>query len=176
MKSSFKWASFLSVVFVIVLPNFAIADDFSIEDKDLISVPKEAVIAIEEADPYIEESCHFIGKPISLSGQSPSSDLIVTTENACDWAANAGPVWVLKKEGESYNVVLSFITYTVTIEEEKNNGLRNITTSRSTANLYEIEFWSYVEDDYQQMQDYFFSADDKETCLAHRDICPWHFD
>jgi len=161
---------------IICLASLAAAVDFSVEE-ELKPISSAGIKAIKEYESSSGEqfTCTLIGKFVDLSGTGNSTDLIVTTENACKWATSAGPVWVLKNKGNKYNVVLNFVTVDVELLKAKSNGLRNIKTSRGTAGYAEVEFWGYTGKRYKETVSYFFSADDETACKAHLDICPFKF-
>ena len=169
-----KRLSFLLIASLNLSPIIAIADDFYIEEKGLQPVSKSIDAAIRKTKD-LDTSCKLIGKTINLTGQGQKNDFVVTTANACEWAASAGPLWVVRGNGKTYKVVLSYLTYTLKLRNKKNNGLYAIQTSRGTASMYEIEFWSFTGKQYKKSKAYIFAADDKKTCKAHKDICPWQF-
>jgi hypothetical protein len=119
----------------------------------------------------VEADCKFIGKPIDLSGQGKKSDFVVTTTNACDWGASAGPIWVIRGN----EIVLSTSTYSIKLKSEKTNDLFVIQTSHGSAGVASVEFWSFTGKKYKKTQSYVFTPDDEKTCKAHKDICPWQF-
>jgi len=166
------------MVFVIacLAPLTVAGEDFYVEESLTPIVPS----AIQAIKKYESRSgnifrCVLHGKFVDLAGAGNPADLVVTTKNACQWAASAGPVWVLRNEGDKFTVVLKFVTYNLEIMKEKSNGLRNIKTSRGTAGSAEVEFWAYSGRMYKKTASYYFSSDDEVKCKAHPDICPFEF-
>lgn len=138
-------------------------------------IPAAAEKAIRKTG-EVSRECKLVGAFINLKDEnSVGKDVIATTDDTCEWAASAGPVWILKNEGNKYEVVLNFVTYDLEVLNKKINGLRNIKTSRGTAGTAEVEFWTYTGKMYKKTASYHFSADDEKTCKAHPDICPFRF-
>ncbi len=128
-----------SIILVLsITATNAKADDFSIEEKGLKPVPKSIDDAIRKTKELSEE-CKLIGKAIDLTGRGKKSDFIVTTADACDWGASAGPVWVLSND----EVVLSTGTYSIKLNPEKTNNLFVIQSFHSSAGIASAEFWSF---------------------------------
>lgn len=132
----------------------ALGANFYVEDSALVPPPGpvgSAVATVAKAD-FVDRSgapCRFIGKPVALAPSGPAVDWILTTADACSWAASAAPVWVVRKVGETYQVMLHHVTYDVTIGAATTNGLRNIATARATASLREEQLWKFDGERYQ---------------------------
>lgn len=132
----------------------AFGASFYVEDGELVPPPgpvESAVAIVAKAD-FVDRSgspCRFIGKPFSLAPSGPALDWIVTTADACSWAASAAPTWVVRKVGEKYQVVLFHVTYDVTIGAATVNGLRNIATARATADRREEQLWKFDGERYR---------------------------
>lgn len=155
---------------LIFSPVVAKSDDFSIEEKDLKPASKAIDSAIRKTN-EVEADCKFIGKPIDLSGQGAKSDFVVTTANACNWGASAGPVWIIR----GAKIVLSTSAYAIKLKSKKDNGLFAIQTSHGSAGVASVEYWSFTGKKYKKTQSYIFTPDDEKTCKDHKDICPWQF-
>lgn len=93
---------------------------------------------------YQGNVCEFIGKAVALSADNPETvDWIATTKNACSWAASAAPIWVLRRERSGYRVVLSYVSYDLTLGSGSQKGLRHIATARATAARVETQLWKF---------------------------------
>lgn len=166
------------IIFLLLLliyaPQVAIsAQKICLEDA-ISKIPASAEKTIRKTG-ELSRKCKLVGTFVNLKGENTSNDIIVTTDASCDWAASAGPVWILRNEGSKYSVVFKFVTYNLELFKDKSNGLRNIKTSRGTAGSAEVEFWAYTGNMYKKTASYYFSANDEETCKAHPSICPFEF-
>lgn len=132
----------------ILAPLSAQAADFYVEDPSLVAPPPEVAVAIaaSETEPvqgYRGEACRYLGKEVVLDERGNGKDWVVTTAPACAWAASAAPVWVVTRSPPSYKVVLSFVTYDLTIGKGESNGMHHIATGRGTASLLEEQLWKF---------------------------------
>jgi len=166
MKTVFRYLLTSSAFFTLA----AYASDFSIEEKNLQPVSKAMDAAIRNRH-EVNADCQFVGKPIDLSGQGHNADLIVTTAHACNWSANAAPVWILHNN----QVVFSSSTQTITLKSAKHHHLFDIQSSRSSAGVAMVELWSYSSRQYKKTRSYVFTPDDEKSCNEHTDLCPWRF-
>jgi len=147
------------------------AETYTIEDLNLAEIPKAAEIAVRKTK-VLESQCKLSGKPIQIDSSSEVNVLFVTTD-VCEWSPNAGPIWILKKFGNQYKVILKDFTYGVETNKKVNNGLKNIRTFRSTAAQYSTSFWSFDKKTYKLINSYSFTPDDPKYCEKHKDICPF---
>ena len=171
-----KTFTYLTAFILVILSTLACADGFYIEKETLKSLPKPVEAAIRMQKKFgLFKPCKLIGEAINLSDKKSDSSFIVTTSDACGWAASAGPIWIMSKINDSYNVILNFVTYSAELKTDKINGMRQIVTSRSTASLAEYELWSFGGKHYKIVKSYAFAYDDEKLCKAHQDICPWQF-
>ena len=137
-----------------LLSVFVHAATFIVEDEALKPAPSavsDAVFARGRAGLQNNrgEPCTFIGKSVNLSLAISTDDWVVTTADACSWAASAAPVWVVRHADSGYRVVLFDVTYDLTIGSVGLNGLRNIATARATAAREESQLWKFDGDNYQ---------------------------
>ncbi|MBI2768579.1 MAG: hypothetical protein HYX47_03055 [Burkholderiales bacterium] len=126
----------------------------TVEDDTLVAAPRTVAMGIQRFDKnvptdYKGKACRYIGKPVALAPDAPERDWIVTTADACSWAASAAPVWVLREAGGQLQVVLFHVTYDVTVGSAAQNGLRNIATARATAARREEQLWKFDGERYQ---------------------------
>jgi len=156
----------------------AVAMDFYVEDNTLVPIPSDAEAKIRQTESNFKEAqkCKFAGKPVDLDGDGRAEDFIVTTRGTCLWAAAAGPIWVLKKTGTSYSLVLAFTSSSLELSKRATNGLRDITISRGSAGYAEVVVWSYDGKQYQKTASHFFDATNPDACKANPDICPFAVD
>src|SRR5437868_7064270 len=93
---------------------------FTLEDDTLVSPPElvaSAVARLTKSE-YVDRRgvpCRFVGRPVALEPSGPAVDWVLTTAEACSWAASAAPVWVVRRVRDTYQVVLSYVTYDLTI-------------------------------------------------------------
>jgi hypothetical protein len=141
----------MRVLFItaLLLAGQAFAATFTVEDEDLVPVPRAVASTVQNvakadfADPA-GKPCRFVGKAVTLeNNKGAATDWIVTTADACSWAASAAPVWVVRNTGGKYEVVLSHITYDLTLGSAVHNGLRNVATARATAARREEQLWVF---------------------------------
>lgn len=128
---------------------------FGVEDDALVPIPRPAISAIGRTSVGIptnneDRPCEFVGKAVALSSEgSEPEDWIATTKNACSWAASAAPIWVLRRQGDEYKVVLFHVTYDLTLGSGTQNGLRHIATARATAARTESQLWKFNGEEYK---------------------------
>lgn len=123
-------------------------DDFAIEDPQLVQIPDNATLEIKRTQEkqlmdHDQMRCKFIGQRASLDGDRNSQDLIVTTKDGCGWGASTGPIWALRKKGESFSVVFLDWGSGLTTTKIKQNGLRQIKVSGSTACWHRERLWQF---------------------------------
>jgi hypothetical protein len=131
------------------------AATFVVEDEALVPIPQSAVSTIGRTSAgvptnYEGKPCEFVGKAVTLdSGESEPLDWIVTTKSACSWAASAAPIWVLRRLGSEYKVVLFHVAYDLTLGNGTQNGMRHIATARATAARSESQLWKLDGEEYK---------------------------
>ena len=133
---------------LLLLCGAAQARDFHVEDDALVPVPSQVARTIRKAAPesvlgYDNKPCRLLGKAYDLQDSGSAADWIVTTADACSWAASAAPIWVVRSTKGAYSVVLSFVTYDLTIGKTGENGMRNLATARGTAARTEEQLWKF---------------------------------
>ena len=118
---------------------------FTIEDDDLSAVPHNAEIVIRQAEAKDNDlqKCEFVGKAVDLDGDGQATDLIVTIEDASGWNAALGPIWVLRKSGDSFAIVLSDGGHSVTIGKARHKGLYDLTISAESAGWSRQSIWKF---------------------------------
>jgi hypothetical protein len=131
------------------------AATFFVEDEALVPIPQPAVSAIGRTSGgvptnYEDKPCEFVGKAVALSSEeSEPLDWIVTTKDACSWAAGAAPIWVLRRLGAEYKVVLFRVAYDLTLGNGTRAGMRHIATARVTAARSESQLWKFDGEEYK---------------------------
>ena len=170
MRTNFLKSYIYLLTLLIFTSCVAKSDDFNIEDEGLKPVPKSVDDAIRKSQD-VENECKIIGKTIDLATQQKKHDYVATTANACQWGANAGPVWVVKNN----KVVLSTSTQSIKLITDKTDNLAVIQTSHGTAGIASVQFWSFIDGKYKVTHTYVFTPDDEATCKSHKDICPFQF-
>ncbi len=124
-------------------------------EEPLSAVPASVSASIYRtisAQDYVDrkgDPCRFVGKSVALESDASTHDWIVTTADACAWAAGAAPVWILQKTTSEYKLVLHHVTYDVTVGSGTTNGLRNIATHRATAARSEEQLWKFDGEQYR---------------------------
>ncbi len=132
----------LLTIVILSTPIICCADEFYIEDKALSPIPSGAEAAIRQLESGFKK-CKFMGKHIDLDGDKKSEDLVVTTQNGCEWGAALGPIWVLREVKGSYFLLLDYGGYNLVVNKSKHNGLRDITISAGTAGWSEESRWRF---------------------------------
>lgn len=118
---------------------------FTIEDDDISAVPQNAEIVIRQSEAKDNDlqKCEFVGKAIDLDGDGQATDLIVTIADASGWDAALGPIWVLRKSRDSFEIVLSDGGHSVTIGKAKHKGLYDLTISAESAGWSRQSIWKF---------------------------------
>jgi hypothetical protein len=166
---------FLIAAVSLVLTKVTIAEDFFVEDKALLPIPKSADSAIRQAEAKLKNQikCKLVGKKVDLAGDGKNDDLLVTTKGTCLWSAGAAPIWGLRQNNGKFVPVLKMHSYSISLAKTTTHGLRNITLTRGSAGYAEVEKWSYDGRSYRNGETIYFDSSDTETCKAHPDICPF---
>src|SRR6185436_8925817 len=124
---------------LLVAGNQPRTPDFVVEDKALVAASPQLSRFLAATTSYTDsddQPClQFVGKPVSLSGDAGSKDWLLTTADACGWAASAAPIFVVRSSGDRYELVLESEGYDLTLGKPISKGLRNIAIGRATAAL-----------------------------------------
>lgn len=134
--------TFISALFLAMVPVFAFADGFVIEDERLTALPMPIEAAIRSVKGFEYSACKLIGKPVDLLGQGTNSGFIATTADGCDWGAALGPIWVVR-DGAQPVTVLAHGGYSLTLGKQLHNGLRNVAISAATAGWSSESLWKF---------------------------------
>jgi hypothetical protein len=119
-------------------------EEFFIEDETLkpVSDSITQVILSYEKEPDWK-TCKFIGKPIDLDGDGKAEDFAVTTADGCNCGNAICTIWVLRRTGNSYSVVLSDGGYSMNVGKQMHNGLADISFEASTAGWSQKSSWQF---------------------------------
>jgi len=147
-----KTLAFVSVLIFAALPTVATGADFTIEDSELSSLPREIEQAIRSRKKFEYPDCKLKGKQINLSGNSRSSGFAVTTAEACDWGAAQGPIWIVSNLNEP-SVVLEYGGYFLVLQKERNDGLRNVKIGAATAGHSSESTWKFDGHQYVKLKE-----------------------
>lgn len=123
-------------------PLLALAEDVTIEDQQLATLPKSVEDAIRNAKNFEYPECKLIGKYIDLSGKRAGSGFFVTTAEACEWGAAQGPIWFVLDRHKPI-MVLAYGGYSASLAKRTQNGLRNIRISAATAGHSSESLWRF---------------------------------
>lgn len=132
----------ITLFLLAAFPVFALAEDFAIEEEDLVALPKQVEAAIRNSKDFESTTCKLIGKPINISGKKDDSGFFATTEDGCDWGAALGPIWIVRN-GAQPAMVLAHGGYSLSLSKQSQNGLRNITISTATAGRSSASLWKF---------------------------------
>ncbi len=138
------------IIFLFVLAIFEtylFANQYSIEDDSLGSIPKKTISILKIFDTDYSD-CEYIGDTIVLDENPQTHFWFITTKDSCGWGSALGPIWVLSKKNDVFNIVLSDGGYLQTIEKNITNNLYNIKTSAGTAGWYKEDLWKYNGKEY----------------------------
>ena len=140
MKKIYLCTMFL----MIMLHSICFADEQFCIEETLKPVPDSIaqVILSYEKDP-IWKVCKFEGKPIDLDGDGKAEDFAVTTADGCNCGNALCAIWVLRRTGNSYSVVLSDGGYSMNIGKQKHNGLADISFEASTTGWSQKHSWVF---------------------------------
>jgi hypothetical protein len=151
MRSRTHTLLFLSFL---LAPQAAMStQEFCIEDGSLSNIPAAAEKAVRKTG-EVSPECKLVGMSINLKAESAGKDVIVTTDNACEWGAATGPIWVLREGQGSYDVVLSYSGYSAYIGKHKHKGFNNIKISAGTAGWYQESLWKFNGEKYKKIKEY----------------------
>jgi hypothetical protein len=136
-------------------------ENFTIEDDDLYAVPQNAEVAIRQAEAKDDDlqKCEFVGKAVDLDGDGQATDLIVTLRDASGWDAAVGPLWVLRRIGDSLVIVLSEGGHSVTIGKTKHKGLYDLAISAESAGWSRQSIWQFNGERYKKAKEKTKKAD-----------------
>ncbi len=159
--------------FALGLSSSVFSDWFHIEDPELSLVSEKISALIKESVNFSVDECQFRGKEFDLDGDGESTDIIATA--SCGMGAARGPIWILKKQKSKYVIILSASGAALTLSETTSNGIKDIqddsgSAGHATVSLYKFNGIEYIK------KSYYFSADDKNECIKHKDICPFVID
>jgi hypothetical protein len=124
------------------------AIDFFVEEEGLQAVPAAVAKTIRTGNEgtWTDDDghpCRFEGKPVDLDADGRKTDWVVTTRDACAWAASAGPIVLVRGDGGPYRVVLLTMGYDLTLGSRLSHGLVNVARARATAETVEQMLWKY---------------------------------
>jgi hypothetical protein len=151
------------------------SDEFHIEDAGLKLVPAEVSASIKAGSNSVFDGCEIIGKKVDLDEDGQFDDILATTKDACAWGRMIGPIWGIRKQESRYTLVLSASGGALKTLDSSSSGLKDLradsgSAGYATVNLYKFNGVKYIE------KSYFFSADDVDECLKHKNICPFEVD
>jgi len=118
---------------------------FSIEDDDLISVPRTVETSIRQAearDADLQNS-EFVGKAVDLDGDGQARDWIVTMRDAGEAEMPLGPIWVIREVRGSFVIVLSDGGHSVILGNTKHRGLYDLTVSAESGGWTRQNVWRF---------------------------------
>ncbi len=149
-----------------------VPESFYLEDDRNGPIPPAAreVILKSARDPYLNE-CEFVGRYADLGAVGRAEDLIVSTAGACGWGNAMGPLWVLRKEGTTYRVLLFDSGYELSFLPHRSKGLPAIKVSASAAAWYEERRWRFGGKRYKKTMGFYVDKGNSEDCRRHPEVC-----
>ena len=149
-----------------------VLESFYLEDERNEPIPPAAreVILREARNPYLNE-CELVGRFADLGAVGRAEDLIVSTADDCGWGNAMGPMWVLRKEGTTYRVLLFDSGYELSFLPHRSKGLPDIKVSASAAAWYEERRWRYGGKRYKKIMGFYVDKGNPEDCKRHPEAC-----
>src|SRR5687767_7413314 len=113
-----KRMKIMCLVAGIAISTAAPAADLTVEDEDLVRLPRKVAAAIRIHPTFSEykaDGCNELtGKRVQLREKGPGA-WVATTANGCAWAAASAPIWVVHRRSGGYAVIVRTDGYDVTV-------------------------------------------------------------
>ena len=161
--------------FALGLSSSVFSDGFHIEDPELSLVPEEISALIKVSENAVFDECTIVGVKVDLDGDGQFGDILATTKDACAWGRATGPIWGLRGQQSGFSIILSGSGGSLKITDSFSNGLKDLRSDSGSAGLATVNLYKFNGSNYIQKR-YFFSADDVDECIKHKDICPFKVD
>jgi len=149
--------------------------DFNIEDVTLSPLPLAALTAVRahtRTTDYREcADGKFIGAAVDLTGDRRKVDWIAKTADGCAWGAATAIIWILKREGNAYRVVLYYGGQVVSLKSEKSHTLRDLEIASGTAGHYSETYFKFDGRAYTQFNSRQVNLQDPDECKRNADVC-----
>jgi hypothetical protein len=153
----------------------AYASDFNIEDDTLSPLPAAALTAVRahtRTTDYREcADGEFVGAAVDLTGDGRKVDWVAKTADGCAWGAATAVIWVLKREGNAYRVVLYDGGQVVSLKNAKSHSLRDLEIASGTAGHHSETHFKFNGKTYVQFKSREVNLLDPGECKANADVC-----
>jgi hypothetical protein len=163
------------VVLALFCCGYAGADGFGAEDENLQPLPTAALKAIRMhalTTDYREcATGEFVGSSVDLTGSGHKTDWVAKTADSCAWGASSVVIWVLKREGAGYRVVLFNGGQALMLMDTKSHALRNLEIVAATAGHYSKSYFRFDGKEYRTFKSREVNLQDPVECRRNRDVC-----
>lgn len=153
----------------------AYTQEFNIEDEHLSSPPVAALAAVRafsKTTDYREcATVDFVGVAVDLAGDKKKVDWVATTSDGCARGAATAAIWVLKQEGNSYQVVLYSGGQTLSLKGTKSHLLRDIAIASGTAGHFSETYFRFDGKLYKEFKSRTVNFSDQLECKRNPDVC-----
>ena len=146
---------------LLIFPAFSQEKDvFSIESEEFSQASSELEMSVKDSLDEFKE-CQILQQEIK-------PDLyVVTTANACNWGAYTGPIWLVEKRGDAFQLLLSDRGNELRILNQDNYP--DIKVSGGSAGHYSARLWQRDEGKYTMIEKVYFPADCKEMTREQKE-------
>jgi hypothetical protein len=152
----------------------AFAADVTVEDEDLVRLPRHVAAAIRIHPTFSEfkaDGCNdLVGKRVQLRAKG-GGGWVATTANGCAWAAASAPIWVVHRRSRRNAVILRTDGYDVTVGRRTRNGLRHLAVAAGTTGWYSEQLLKYDGRKYVVARSLFVDKSNPADCRKHKDVC-----
>ncbi len=142
MNTAFR-TIFLLLALTFFIPDLY-AEDFEVEDPNLYAAPAEIdkTLRSQLAEDYLQD-CSYIGKEVDLDQDGKATDFIATTADGCAAGNSAAPIFAVRNDNGSYELILKTGGYLLSVEAKKHHGLQDLKVSGGSAGHDSETIWSY---------------------------------
>lgn len=149
-------------VLLISLSATAFSETIAIDDESFTEIPSAAQKVVKELeaktikrDELYRSDCSYIGTFINLGGNEEKTDMIISTEGACNWGASSGPVIILiSTKNGGYEVAIDARGYFVNLGTTLHGKYPNekVSVTISGGGIYSGEsFYVFTGEKYKRL-------------------------
>jgi hypothetical protein len=159
----------LVLTIALVSCGYTHAQELSVESQGLQSSPAEVVTLISANQEIYEKSefsrCTLVEKPFV------ADKIWVVTVKGCPIGNNAGPMWILLREGGRTRIVHEQNYFSIQVVNGSSHSLPNLIWNSSTAAFYMGGLLQYDGQCYKSSKTRIVDLNDPAACRANQDIC-----
>jgi hypothetical protein len=148
---------------------------FGSEDETLRPLPLDALSAVRtHAKTTDYRDCAgggFVGSAVDLTGQGRANGWIAKSADGCAWGAASVVIWVVKRERNTYRVVLYSGGQVVSLKRAIPGTVSDLQIVSQTAGHYARTDYQYDGKMYKELKSRFVNLSDPSDCKRNRDVC-----